>query len=187
MNVRGLADWIDQNYPGLSPYLEVVGSPWEQIEVYLDRELRTSDLLGVVLSYDSYEDRWEYSGADIIDKKRMKDLMGRYMTRKDQTIDDFLDKMSLICDVCVEIINWYEQFPIETDRARLIELGMQRISGWSNSFFEKFPDSGIEVHVDLPGADARDYVAELSGRHTCVEIHASTLDELLNKIIAGEE
>lgn len=46
----------------------------------------------------------------------------------------------------------------------------------------------MDLDVTLPGDYGRDYEGRiLNHRGGCVEIHASTLDELLDKIMRGEE
>lgn len=185
MTVVELADWINQNYPELAPYLKVESL---RVGIYLDKKLRTNDLniAWVTLRRNG---GWRYAGeSDIIDPHSRWKRISICIVRKNQKIDALLNKMKLICEGCIKIIDWYAQFPIEKDRAQLIELGMSRWPRESTCFWKEFPDSNIRLSVDLPSIDRRYYIAHLSGLNgRWVEIQASTLNELLDKIITGEE
>lgn len=132
---------------------------------------------------------WEYAGArEAIDPHYEYYYIVKCIARKNQKTDTFLNKMKLICEGFLKMIDWYESLPIEEDRAQLIDLGMSRYFARSNSFFKKFPDTLMDLDITLPGDYERDYAGRiLSHRGGCVEIHASTLDELLDKIMRGEE
>lgn len=186
MTVIELVDWINQNYPRLSPYLEVDS---ERVGIYLDKQLRAADLCVAELYYDKYGGGWEYAGVSgIIDKERVnrgaRDITQKDITRK--SLKAFLNILNLMCDNVIKLIDWYKQFPIEVDREYLDHLGLIVSYSLSNRF-EMDDSEEILLTISLPSASKVEYIAFIWNDETNKEVLLTTLtlEELLDKIMKG--
>lgn len=101
MTPTELADWIDKNYPRLSPYLKVESSG---IEVYLDKKLRTIDLK-IAWLIRNEGGGWRYVGAGDIINQYSEYYIVKCIARKNQKIDALLNKMKLICEGSLKMID----------------------------------------------------------------------------------
>lgn len=193
MNAHDLADWIDKNYPRLSPYLM---TNLENLQIGLIENNTRSSLCLLYIEHFPKNDSWASSGIRDIEPgkyPRVGDAplyYGQSLKRGKETDEDFLDKMKSICEGCIEIIDWYESLPYEEDRSILRELGFTSRT-LSHPIDYQLAKSEVTVLIEFPQMQHLCYEAKIGGWDTNkadwkVALFALTLDELLQKIMKGE-
>ncbi len=193
MNAHDLADWIDKNYPRLSPYLK---TSLENLQIGLIENNTNSALCLLYIEHFPKNDSWASSGIRDIEPgkyPRVGDApsyFGQSLKRGTETDEDFLNKMKSICEGCIEIIDWYESLPYEEDRNTLRELGFKSrtlqhpIAYMANNF-------AADIIIEFPEMQHLCYKAKIGKWDSNkadwkVTLFALTLDELLQKIVKGE-